>query len=134
MRIIAQKTDILNNEELQVSPTVPFDISNNKTYFFVYGITCTELTGTTTNVEITFEISGTAPCSGNWIDQTKSKFDSKWYLLEAIQKISCFTCDDTSDTYPCYEYKGSSKNPTIETSQPSNDHILDVYSNKSSYC
>lgn len=119
---------ILNNENLQVSPDVPFDISNNKTYFFVYDITCTELTGTTTNVEITFEISGTAPCSGNWIDQTKSKFDSKWYLSEAIQKISCFTCDDTSDTYPCYEYKGASKNPTIQPGYESYDHILDVYS------
>lgn len=118
---------ILNNENLQVSPSVPFDISNNKTYFFVYGITCTELTGTTTNVEITFEISGTAPCSGNWIDQTKSKFDSKWYLFEAIQKISCFTCDDTSDTYPCYEYKGNVQNPSYETATPTSDHILDVY-------
>lgn len=122
---------ILNNENLKVSPDIPFDISKNKTYFFVYGITCTELTETITNIEITFEISGTAPCSGNWIDQTKSKFDSKWYFFkpeEPLQKISCLTCDDTDDTNPCYEYKGGSKNPTIETSQPSNDHILDVYS------
>lgn len=122
---------ILNDENLQVSPTVPFDISNEKTYFFVYGITCTELTATITNVEITFEISGTAACSGDWIDQDKSSFNSKWYFFkpdEPLQQIRCLTCEDTTDTNPCYEYLGASRNPTIETSTPSLDHILDVYS------
>ena len=122
---------ILNDENLQVSPAVPFDISNEKTYFFVYGITCTELTATITNVEITFEISGTAACSGDWIDQDKSSFNSKWYFFkpeEPLQQIRCLTCEDTTDTNPCYEYLGASRNPTIETSTPSYDHILDVYS------
>ena len=116
---------ILNDENLQVSPSVPFDISNEKTYFFVYGITCSELTGTTTNVEITFEITGTAACSGDWIEQDKSKFSSKWYAFDGtLQQIRCLTCEDTSDTNPCYEYTGTN----IETKQPSLDHILDVYS------
>lgn len=122
---------ILNDENLQVSPTVLFDISNEKTYFFVYGITCTELTATITNVEITFEISGTAACSGDWIDQDKSSFNSKWYFFkpdEPLQQIRCLTCEDTTDTDPCYEYLGASRNPTIQTSTPSYDHILDVYS------
>ena len=122
---------ILNDENLQVSPKVPFDISNNKTYFFVYGITCSELIETITNVEITFEITGTAACSGDWIDQDKSKFSSKWYFFkpdEPLQQIRCLTCEDTSDTNPCYEYFGASRNPTIETSKPTYDHILDVYS------
>lgn len=122
---------ILNNENLKVSPTVPFDISNNKTYFFVYGITCKELIETITDVEITFEISGTTACSGDWIDQDKSKFNSKWYFFkpdEPLQQIRCLTCEDTTDTNPCYEYTGDNLNPTIETSTPSYDHILDVYS------
>lgn len=122
---------ILNDENLQVSPTVPFDISNNKTYFFVYGITCSELIETITNVEITFEITGTAACSGDWIDQDKSKFSSKWYFFkpdEPLQQIRCLTCEDTTDTNPCFEYTGDNLNPTIETSTPTYDHILDVYS------
>ncbi len=116
---------ILNNENLQVSPSVPFDISNEKTYFFVYGITCSELIETITNVEITFEITGTAACSGDWIEQDKSKFSSKWYAFDGtLQQIRCLTCEDTSDTNPCYEYTGTN----IETKQRSLDHILDVYS------
>lgn len=119
---------ILNDENLQVSPTIPFDISENKTYFFIYGITCSELAETITNVEITFEITGTAECSGDWIDQAKSSFSSKWYFYnETLQQIRCLTCEDTTDTNPCYEYTGDNTNPTIGTSTESYDHILDVY-------
>ena len=120
---------ILNDENLQVSPTIPFDISENKTYFFVYGITCSELAETITNIEITFEITGTAECSGDWIDQAKSSFSSKWYFYnESLQQIRCLTCEDTTDTdiNPCYEYTGTNTEELTETT----DHILDVYSNQ----